>query len=53
MSDGSTADLRFTRVQSVTADDGTNLQDLSVTGDWKAKLDVKGKLSDFVLHIQD
>lgn len=53
MSDGSTADLRFTRSEPLANAATIVLQDIPITGRWKAKLDFKGKQSDFVLNIQE
>jgi hypothetical protein len=53
MSDGSTANLNFTRSQAL-ANAGTIIaKNLPITGEWTGKLDVNGKQSNFVLHIQE
>jgi hypothetical protein len=53
MSDGSTANLKFTRSQAL-ANAGTIIaKNLPITGEWTGKLDVNGKRSNFVLHIQE
>lgn len=53
MSDGSTADLNFTRSQRIAKPATVGHQDSPLTGDWTAKLESKGKKSDFVLHVQE
>jgi putative intracellular protease/amidase len=53
MSDGSTAILKWTRSKALVST-GTNVaQNLPITGDWNAILDLDGKRSNFVLHIQE
>ena len=53
MSDGSTAILKWTRSKELVSV-GTNVaQNLPITGDWNGILDLNGKRSNFVLHIQE
>lgn len=53
MSDGSTAILKWTRSKALVSV-GTNVaQNLPITGDWNGILDLNGKRSNFVLHIQE
>jgi putative intracellular protease/amidase len=53
MSDGSTAILKWTRSKTLVSV-GTNVaQNLPITGDWNGILDLNGKRSNFVLHIQE
>lgn len=53
MDGGGTAALQFTRVQPLNRGGAGAVKDLPITGDWRAKLDLQGKLSDFVLHIRE
>jgi hypothetical protein len=53
MSDGSTANLKWTRSKALT-DTGTIVaKNLPITGSWNGTLDVKGIRTNFVLHIQE
>jgi putative intracellular protease/amidase len=53
MSDGSTAILKWTRSKALVSV-GTNVaQNSPITGDWNGILDLNGKRSNFVLHIQE
>jgi putative intracellular protease/amidase len=54
MSDGSTANLKWTRSKALTTDNGTIVaKNLPITGSWNGTLDVSGIRTNFVLHIQE
>jgi putative intracellular protease/amidase len=53
MSDGRTAELNFIRSEPIAKAATVVAQNTPIVGDWKAKLDLKGRQSDFVLHIQE
>jgi putative intracellular protease/amidase len=53
MDDGSTAVLNWTRSKAVVDTGAIVAQGLPIIGDWNAKLDVNGKHSNFVLHIEE
>lgn len=53
MSDGSTAILKWTRSKALVSVGTKDAQNLPITGDWNGILDLNGKRSNFVLHIQE
>jgi putative intracellular protease/amidase len=53
MSDGSTAILKWTRSKALVSVGTKVAQNLPITGDWNGILDLNGKRSNFVLHIQE
>ena len=53
MDNGSTAILKWARSKSLVDAGENTAENLPITGDWKGTLDVNGKRSNFVLHIQE
>jgi hypothetical protein len=54
MSDGITANLKWTRSKALTTDTGTIVaKNLPITGSWNGTLDVNGIRTNFVLRIQE
>jgi putative intracellular protease/amidase len=53
MSDGGTAILKWTRSKALVSVGTKVAQNLPITGDWNGILDLNGKRSNFVLHIQE
>jgi putative intracellular protease/amidase len=53
MDNGSSAILKWTRSKSLVDAGENSAENLPITGDWKGTLDVNGKRSNFVLHIQE
>jgi putative intracellular protease/amidase len=53
MMDGSTANVKWTRSKQRVHAVTTDAQSSPITGDWNGILDVNGKRTIFVLHIQD
>jgi hypothetical protein len=53
MSDGSTAISKWTRSKALVSTGTSVAQNLPITGDWSGLLDLNGKRSNFVLHIQE
>jgi hypothetical protein len=53
MSDSGTAILKWTRSKALVSVGTKVAQNLPITGDWNGILDLNGKRSNFVLHIQE
>ena len=53
MDNGSTAILKWTRSKPLVNTGKSTAENFPITGDWKGTLDVNGKRSNFVLHVQD